>query len=745
MKRTFLFITLVVFALQLLCAQEVTKTNPLTSISVNAAPSTAKLLFDLAQEKSILLNSTSLQRVGAFIVVSEDFNNKQLLDLGVQINSMTGDIYTADIPINRLGDVLSIESVKYLQTSQKVYPDLYKATEATKADLVHLGQSINQAYTGKGVVVGIIDRGFDYTHPTFYNADGTEYRISRVWEQETDGTHPSGFTYGRELIGETAILNKAYSSSTSSHGTHVAGIAAGSGSSFSELQGLAYESEIVLVHPIYEEDKFVDALIYIFNYAESVGKPVVINKSSSNTFGPHDGTSVYDTECDRLAGEGKIIINSAGNSGSNKIHIDYNFAENDTLRTFMWFPKNAENVNGGKSAIDIWGEEGKDLALSIKIYDTTSNAVVDYSESFLIIQSSAPYQKTFQLTDSDPTDPDLCSGYIQVIPSSGLNGKPNIYLVFDNTDQDEANDVSDFVMLEIVGSNTKIDAWCSTSTGGEFTNLDLSNKFTDGNTKSTIGETGGCGKSVITVGSYNSTNSFTDLQGILHGNSSYLLNDISLFSSIGPTIDGRTKPDFVAPGFFVASAVNSFDLSYTSTDAEVVESESKESNTWYYAMGYGTSMSAPVAAGIVALMLEANPTLTPDEVKNILKNSAMTDSYTGTVPNNICGNGKVNALGAIQAIELSNKSIDALANNVNKQFFSLYPNPTNGEVTLSLSDFNYKSIAIFDISGKQFYSQGLGMQEQQVQLNLSHLRNGVYLLKLINNERVLQQKLILNK
>ena len=86
--------------------------------------------------------------------------------------------------------------------------------------MVHNGTDLSQAYTGNGVVVGIIDGGFDYTHPTFYNADYTQYRISRVWEQGETGTPPSAYSYGNELIGQTNIISNANDGTDAgSHGT----------------------------------------------------------------------------------------------------------------------------------------------------------------------------------------------------------------------------------------------------------------------------------------------------------------------------------------------------------------------------------------------------------------------------------------------------------------------------------------------------------------------------------------------
>ncbi|MGC9121311.1 MAG: S8 family serine peptidase, partial [Sulfurihydrogenibium sp.] len=98
------------------------------------------------------------------------------------------------------------------------------------------------------------------------------------------------------------------------------------------------------------------------------------------------------------------------------------------------------------------------------------------------------------------------------------------------------------------------------------------------------------------------------------------LGKIAYFSSRGPTRDGRIKPDITAPGYFVLSA-------------------------WSGSTGYredkGTSMASPVVAGIVAQLLEVNSNLDVFQVKDILSKTALSDSYTLTLPNYTYGYGKV--------------------------------------------------------------------------------------------------------
>jgi len=102
---------------------------------------------------------------------------------------------------------------------------------------------------------------------------------------------------------------------------------------------------------------------------------------------------------------------------------------------------------------------------------------------------------------------------------------------------------------------------------------------------------------------------------------------IALFSSNGPTSDGRTKPDVVAPGVGVWVAV----------------SKNSSGNDSTYKFGDGTSFAAPITAGVCGLILSAHPELTPLQVREALRNTANNSS----TPNNVYGWGLINAYDAI--------------------------------------------------------------------------------------------------
>ena len=166
------------------------------------------------------------------------------------------------------------------------------------------------------------------------------------------------------------------------------------------------------------------------------------------------------------------------------------------------------------------------------------------------------------------------------------------------------------------------------------------------------------------------------------------IGDYSNFSSLGPTVDGRTKPDISAPGEQIVSSVNSFDYNYTISSSDVVNGISDGTKNWYYGAMTGTSMAAPLTAGIIALCLEAQPTLTSQEIKDLLLIYSLKDEYTGNdTPNNTWGIGKINAFNLLNFIE---SSVVGITESNTKMM--IFPNPTNGDIY-----FNSKETGIYEI------------------------------------------------
>jgi subtilisin family serine protease len=189
-------------------------------------------------------------------------------------------------------------------------------------------------------------------------------------------------------------------------------------------------------------------------------------------------------------------------------------------------------------------------------------------------------------------------------------------------------------------------------------------------------------RSAIGVAAYNSKTFYTNVSGQNINYTGFTKGAIASFSSHGPTADGRVKPDIAGPGMALASSVSSADSSLMpgGTDYNMVASKfvsPLNGQTYSYAVFQGTSMSSPAVSGIVALLLEVNPNLTPTEIRDILAQTAITDNYTGIIPtggSNTWGFGKANAYAAIK------KTLETVGIFHSESSLSclVYPNPNKG-------------------------------------------------------------------
>ena len=687
-----------------------------------------------SDSKLVLSQIENQKYVSAFIKVNENFILNSLDDLGVLIGTVAGDIITIKIPINNVKDVVNFQNgIDFIELDNPVYSNLETARAKTNVDMVHSGTSLPQGYSGKDVVVGVMDVGFDYSHPTFYDEAGVNYRIKRIWEQKTNGTPPSGYSYGNEIIDTLSMLAQQTDNSGQSHGTHVAGIAAGSGYGgvANEYKGVAYESDLVLVGITPSSDQWtntgmtdiIDGLNYIYNYAESVGKPAVANLSWGCTIGPHDGNSLFGQAVNNLTGPGKIFTISAGNNGGTKLHISKDFTSSDTL--LQSFALISASPVGKKTWIDIWGEQNETFCVAVTTYqgvtpqNTTNYFCADNSSLDTFIMGSDGDTLFVNATTS----------------ASDVNGKPHILL-------DLYTKTNNRIAVSIQGNSGEVHAWMgyvheSSGIYGSFTSYNATN-FVNGNDEMTIGEMA-CAESAITVAAYASKNSFVNISGQTTSYTSYIqTDDICPFSSHGPTLNWYTKPDISAPGMTIASAVNSYDANYNPGGAsynKVVHSFNDPNNSQMYYFGEmsGTSMSSPMVAGIVALVLEANPNATPEEIKMLMKYTAIKDGFTTPTPEStIWGDGKIDAYQMLFQIDQLGLV------DWESKFKMLYPNPFLDYVVI---DFDgQKQVVVTNNLGQVCLKSLLSGNK----LDTKSLIPGNYFISVYgeNDELIVHQKLI---
>jgi len=559
----------------------------------------------------------------------------------------------------------------------------------------------------------------------FKDSTGNSLRISRAWIQnDTTGTAPYLFSYGSEYIGTTPLMNKGTDDANSWHGTHVTGIAAGSGFGSNGLySGVAPEAEIVQVGLDFNSGNLshmVDAFSYICHYADSVNKPAIVNMSLAvlGEGSIFDGSTLFERSLDSLITDRHILVVAAGNFGSTNLHVEKNtIPVTDTLTSLF--------LAAGWDAVSIWSDPNSGLSTSVSLYDSTGTKLIQTPVYQTINNPSFTYDYPIP-SNNDTVTLSITSQHLSV-----LNDRSSFYIVVESK-----GNRSYFCSFSATADSGNIHAWDQPF--NNFTNSIngiVVPGAKSGDNYYTLGAPGTVERA-ITVGAYTTKNSYTYLSGVTE----YTLFNVDIgefapFSSNGPGfLSANMKPTITAPGNTLVSAVNSFDTSFNDSSSVMAYN-----NHWYYAPAFGTSMACPMVTGIIALMYQANPMLTRNQVESIIKQSARQDSFTGVIPsdgNSHWGWGKIDAYSAVSL---------ALTTGINNNYtqsenIHIYPNPSSYNITIINTNAISKEtiVSIYNVAGQQIISEKFHA-EKSFNIDVSKFPKGLYLVK-VNIENVIETR-----
>jgi subtilisin family serine protease len=270
---------------------------------------------------------------------------------GVRIvSSLFGPIATCRLRRDAILTTRETESVQSLKAPRLMGPEPVLADRnATKMPLFASGSDRHRprgmALTGAGVVIGIIDWGCDFDHPSFKHPDGST-RLLALWDQRdrfrttANNYYGYGVVYGRHQINNALFSSDPYAAlnyhpadadqgGSGSHGTHVMGIAAGSDLGSGPV-GIAPEADLIFVHlanrgtgglaNLGDSVRILEAVDFVARIAGR--RPWVINLSVGRHGGPHDGSTLAEMAFDYAlnAAPCRFIVQSTGNYFSKSIH-----------------------------------------------------------------------------------------------------------------------------------------------------------------------------------------------------------------------------------------------------------------------------------------------------------------------------------------------------------------------------------------------------------------------------------------
>lgn len=559
-------------------------------------------------------------------------NVEPLRDCGMEVMGDAGGIAIGDIRVDRLEALAALDNVVAVHAPRAVRAHLDTSVPEIHADVVRTGVP---GYTGKGVIVGIIDTGIDIFHKNFRKGDGTT-RLLSIWDQTlvagAGESAPAGFgALGVEFT--QAQIDAAVQANNQSfrhqdldgHGSHVTGIAAGNGSQSGNCHlanhyiGVATEADIIFVKALADPGSantntdIMKAVQYIFNRATALSKSVVVNMSLGHSIGAHDGTDQEDVFFDGLLNgtTGRVIVVSAGNDGDigkvddtdngdyrNGVHTSGTIAANATAPAIQFvIPPNDKTID----FIDVrYSNAGQ---LQFTVTDPSGNAVGPIAAAAGKGVATAIGGNTVTI-DAFTNAASRNEFLMRINPPAGgaiASGQWTITL------------------KEVSGNQVDYDIWIASSHSDPYPVFAFAQRVAARTI--TIPATG---KNVITVAAYDSQS-----------------GTLAEFSSRGPTLapDNRQKPDLAAPGRETGPA------------SGIVSAKSRARGVWYccdccvdfYINESGTSMSAPHVTGVVALMLQKNPSLTFDLIRTTLRTYSRDPGVGGARPNNDWGYGKLDA------------------------------------------------------------------------------------------------------
>jgi len=591
---------------------------------------------------------------------------------GVKIRYRSADFVYASVPVlalQRVAQQSAITSIKPMMGAtipkppkDDLPPRMMSERGETRGQKM-AGGFDQQALTGKGVVIAVIDTGIDWSHQDFINADGTS-RILYLYDLFDPswtssggnlGTQPPLVDKNNKPIGTLytkAQINAALkgqgtvaSKDVVGHGTACAGTAAGNGRATAKgilpgtYKGIAPDADLIIVKAE-DPDGGISNLGYytvewILKTAKSLGKPVVINMSFGTQYSSHEGDGAAELLLNSLVGPGKpggVISVSAGNEGRDSFHAGGTFgpdregqADNFSsgIQLFVTDPKG--------TWITSYFSSGDDWGLAIAGRDT-----------FFMDPTGKPVVFYLSRVGED------VGGKL----SKAAKAPQNFNQYFKDSVQVEAlNDKTQQVGVWLPKGTYQVYGFGASPkvTNGHF---DLyitstsSGSFGKGNESKFMVGSPGNAANVITVGAYDFRGSWTNVAGTqtLYNMKTGL---ISTYSSPGFRRDNLVKPDIAAPATYTISPLSK-DAKEMGRNDDGSPDNANITDDGLHLAWAGTSASSPYTAGVIALMLQKNPNLDANQVKEILKKTAIHDELTGAVPNIYWGYGKLNPSAAIR-------------------------------------------------------------------------------------------------
>ncbi|MDB4969166.1 MAG: hypothetical protein JWN44_4855 [Myxococcales bacterium] len=564
---------------------------------------------------------------------------------GFDAQPLAGDIAQIRVTSAELNRLLVYPGVVTIEERRILRPLLDASGPAIGAPAARAETGLD----GTGVLIGVVDTGVDFRHADLRNADGST-RVAALldYAHPRNTLHPELPDYGDAALSLRADIDATLAAEaagtapatpvqerdTNGHGTHVSGITAangratGRGFSGGRYVGIAPGADLVTVQGTHGDATFTDADVitgcrFAVEEAARLGRPIVVNLSLGSNAGPHDGTSDLEIALDALFPAdqpGTALVVASGNEGNRDQHAGaWALDGSASVRV----NEASSNQPDSQIAFEIWHTG----AFDVSVISPSGHRFGPARAGVLF--NGTQTKEGLVLIDNASNSPARADGRLPasvaiVGPAGGAPASGIWTLVFE-------------------GRASRWDAWITESPDAATPARFLDRVSEDGRL-----DMPATARNAITVGSFVTKNEWVTIDGNVVMRSQIVGNPSS-FSSSGPTADGRFAPDLLAPGEYIASTMSQ-DASPDSPQSAFFVAPGNHL-TWaddgMHAILRGTSQAAPHVAGAVALLLQADPTLTSIQIREILRASARDDGR-GYTPR--LGFGKLDVLTALRYV-----------------------------------------------------------------------------------------------
>lgn len=636
----------------------------------------------------------------AVIVKTTDAARVQTVveEAGYAATIITPTVVTVHVPLAFVQTLAALDEVSSLSAPEpgRSFVDLARAD--TGADRVHEGEELETPFTGKGVMLGVIDRGFEWNHLSFLDAEGNT-RLHAYWDRHSSLNTTPKTTISKTLTGDRA--------DSDGHATHVTTCAAGSKIEEHDFYGVAPEAELLLISSQYDPAEVLEDVKYIKEQAEAEGKPWVINMSFGSILGSHDGTDAQMQALDELVENGGVLCRAAGNSGGDKVHTSYTFTEDGESKYVLF----TADPSSSEVYYEIWCDQNDgNEHLTIEPFVYTSDKQPDWL-SQTVWKSLAYISSGIDASSGKQ----YYSFYVRVNDLISHTGDANAKLG-----------------VSVAGKQgDSFNLWLTGTLANSIEKPAGNAKYLASSADITLSNEA-CQRKAITVGAYNTRTEWTSISGGTYYYTTGNLrtkNAISYFSSRGPALtEGALKPTVCAPGAAIVGGLSSYSPGFDTSAATLVSVVTRGSKKYYYGIMQGTSMASPIVAGAVALWLQAYPSMKTEQVEEIIRTTARHDAYTKNDEwNATSGYGKLDVYeGLRKALELAKADgIDEVMNSQQPLTFS----KGNGKWRLLFNNNeSYARVNVVNTAGKVVRTMQMNHIERgdERTLDYSDLTPGVY-------------------